>query len=84
MLHIHSVRIFEECEESLRKNLQTDKAFVFNQMTYRDFFAKNISVYAIVGKNGSGKSTLLEIMFRMVNNLSYVLLHHDARGQILF
>lgn len=80
MLHIHSVRIFEECEESLRKNLQTDKAFVFNQMAYRDFFAKNISVYAIVGKNGSGKSTLLEIMFRMVNNLSYVLLHHIQRA----
>lgn len=80
MLHIHSIRIFEECEESLRKNLQTDKAFVFNQMAYGDFFAKNISVSAIVGKNGSGKSTLLEMMFRMVNNLSYVLLHDIQRA----
>lgn len=80
MLHIHSIRIFEDCEESLRKNLQTDKAFVFNQMAYGDFFAKNISVSAIVGKNGSGKSTFLEMIFRMVNNLSYVLLHDIQRA----
>jgi energy-coupling factor transporter ATP-binding protein EcfA2 len=49
-------------------------------MDYEDFFAKNISVYAIVGKNGSGKSTLLEMIFRMVNNLSYVLLHDIERA----
>lgn len=80
MLYIHSIRIFEECETHLRKNLQTDGPFVFRKNEYEDFFAKNISVYAIVGKNGSGKSTLLEIMFRMVNNLSYVLLHDIQRA----
>ena len=80
MLHIHSIIIFEDCEESLRKNLQTDKAFVFKEIEYRDFFAKNISIHAIVGKNGSGKSTLLEMIFRMVNNLSYVLLHDIQRA----
>lgn len=80
MFYIHSIRVFEECEESLRKNLQTDKAFVFENTRYEDFFAKNISVHAIVGKNGSGKSTLLEMMFRMLNNLSYVLLHDIQRA----
>lgn len=80
MLHIQSLRIFPECEERLRKNLQTDKAIVFEKMEYGDFFAKNISMFAIVGKNGSGKSTLLEMVFRMVNNLSYVLLHDIRRA----
>lgn len=80
MLHIQSLRIYPDCEESLRKNLQTDKAIVFEKMEYGDFFAKNISVFAIVGKNGSGKSTLLEMIFRMVNNLSYVLLHDIERA----
>lgn len=80
MMYIHSIRVFEECEECLRKNLQTDKAFVFEKMAYEDFYPKNISVFAIVGKNGSGKSTLLEMMFRMVNNLSYVLLHDIRRA----
>lgn len=79
MLHINSISVFKECDENLRKNLQTDKAFVFEKTAYEDFFAKNISLYAIVGKNGSGKSTILELMFRMVNNLSYVLLHDIQR-----
>lgn len=80
MLYIHSIMIFKDCEERLRKNLQTEKPFVFENNKYEDFFAKNISVCAIVGKNGSGKSTLLEMMFRMVNNLSYVLLHDIQRA----
>lgn len=79
MLYIKSITIFADCDENLRKNLQTDKAFVFEKTTYEEFFAKNISVYAIVGKNGSGKSTILELMFRMVNNLSYVLLNNIQR-----
>jgi predicted ATPase len=35
-----------------------------------DFFGKNITVSAIVGKNGSGKSSLLELIYRMVYNIS--------------
>ena len=80
MFHILAIRVFPECDGRLRKNLQTDKAFVFQEPVCEDFFARNISLHAIVGKNGSGKSSLLELMFRMVNNLSYVLLHDIERA----
>ena len=80
MFHIYSIRIYKECDWNLRKNLQTEKAFEFQKPAYEDFFAKNISLHAIVGKNGSGKSSLLELIFRMVNNLSYVLLHNIQRA----
>lgn len=79
MFHILSIRIFPECSPNLKKNLQTDKAFVFEKPIYEDFFAKNIALHAIVGKNGSGKSSLLELIFRMVNNLGYVLLYGIQR-----
>jgi AAA15 family ATPase/GTPase len=70
MFHIYSIRIYKECDGNLRKNLQTEKAFEFQKPAYEDFFAKNISLHAIVGKNGSGKSSLLELIFRMANNLT--------------
>lgn len=73
MFRIKSIRVFPETDERIRKNLQTDNAFVFDSSLEEDFFGKNIAVYAIVGKNGSGKSTLFEIIFRLVNNLAYVM-----------
>lgn len=33
-----------------------------------------ISVSSVVGQNGSGKTTLLELMFRIINNFSYIVL----------
>lgn len=38
-----------------------------------DFFGKNISVQALVGKNGSGKSTILDLVYRVLNNVGYVI-----------
>lgn len=80
MFHISEIYVFDDCEQSLRKNLQTDLPYRFERMVQPDFFARSISVNAIVGKNGSGKSTLLEIVFRLINNLGYVLLYHIQRS----
>ena len=80
MFYINAIQVFKECDKNLRKNLQTERAFEFQKPIFEDFFAKNISLHAIVGKNGSGKSTMLEIIFRIVNNLSYVLLHDIQRS----
>ena len=39
----------------------------------RDFYGTNITFHAIVGENGSGKSSLLELMYRVINNFSFML-----------
>lgn len=39
----------------------------------KDFYGHNISIQAIVGQNGSGKSSILELMYRMINNFSFML-----------
>jgi hypothetical protein len=41
---------------------------------YNDFFAKNISISAIVGKNGSGKTSVIDFILRIINNLTERLL----------
>uniref|UniRef100_UPI0040252D5E AAA family ATPase n=1 Tax=Candidatus Cryptobacteroides bacterium TaxID=3085639 RepID=UPI0040252D5E len=40
-----------------------------------------ISVSSIVGQNGSGKTTLLELMFRIINNFSCILLDKKQTAQ---
>jgi hypothetical protein len=45
-----------------------------------DFFGKNITVSAIVGKNGSGKTSVLDLMIRIINNFTYFLVKDLPRN----
>ena len=78
--NIDYIKVFPETSSRIRKNLKVNYEYSFQEALSPDFFARNISVHAIVGKNGSGKSTLLEVMFRLVNNFSYVLLRDIPRN----
>lgn len=68
----------DRCKLSLRKVLKP-REYVFTGDLPIDFFGKNISISAIVGKNGAGKSSLLELMFRMINNFSCCLFSGSVR-----
>ena len=53
----------------------SDNGMVINPQSKmpKDFFGKNISIQAIVGQNGSGKSSILELIYRLINNFSFML-----------
>lgn len=71
------VKVYPITDINIRKILLPG-TFVFDKSTHNDvmddFWGKNISIHAIVGKNGSGKSTLFDIILILINNLSYYVL----------
>lgn len=79
---VTSVTILKGCTDLIKKNLKPD-TYYFNMWKddnngfYKEFFGKNISVQAIVGKNGSGKSSLMDMIIRIVNNFGYMVFHRQ-------
>lgn len=61
------------------KNLHIDTDYPIEHKVDKDFFAPNICISAIVGQNGAGKSSLLDMIFRVINNLSYCLFSRVER-----
>lgn len=63
---------------------QLDKKRIINNLYRAEGLNIKVSVSGIVGMNGSGKSTLLDVVFRVVNNLAYMMLynvgHEDGRS----
>lgn len=68
--------LFNQLHKIENNTLKQNKDYPLND----DFFSKNINISAIVGKNGSGKSSLLELMFRMINNLTFWLVKKQQRN----
>jgi len=66
----------------LYKSVCTDSKHSISEKNFAQF---NLSFSCIVGPNGSGKSTLLEILFRIINNFSYAILHAlNEQGDMKF
>ncbi len=61
---LNDAYIYDEKKQTIIENFDVVKPLP------NDFFEKNISISAIVGKNGSGKSSLLDMIYRIINNFS--------------
>lgn len=81
-----ALRIWDDCAQKKclkpdtyffndRLMMSEDGTIVINPQSKipKDFFGKNISIQAIVGQNGSGKSSILELIYRLINNFSFML-----------
>ena len=77
MFTLTNIRFYEGCKYMKNLHLETD--YPIEHKLDKDFFAPNICISAIVGQNGAGKSSLLDMIFRVVNNLSYCLFSRIER-----
>lgn len=65
----------------LYKPSEDNESLVPNEKSeFRDFYGRNISVSAIVGKNGSGKSSILEIIYKLAYN--FFIIKNDLRKEL--
>ena len=52
-----------------------------------DFYGANINIQAIVGQNGCGKSSILELLYRIINNFTFMLelgMYRNSYAEQLF
>lgn len=52
-----------------------------------DLYGANIHIQALVGQNGSGKSSILELLYRIINNFTFMLelgMHRNNSAEQLF
>lgn len=52
-----------------------------------DFYGPNINIQAVVGQNGSGKSSILELLYRIINNFTFMLelgMYRNSSAEKLF
>ena len=71
--YLNSITIEENCKEELCRGLYPGTFRLSKKMPF-EMYGKNISVCAIVGENGAGKSSLLDILYRIINNFSYLVI----------
>lgn len=83
-----AVRLYDDKNQNVRKVLK-DEWYLLNNWyvlkdnelvknddeltSHRHLYGRNVTVQAVVGKNGSGKSSLLELIYRLFNNLSFII-----------
>lgn len=82
---ICAIRIWDDCAQKkclqeglyffndLLKDVNGDIKLNNDSLVPKDFYGHNISIQAIVGQNGSGKSSILELIYRIINNFSFML-----------
>ena len=71
--YLKSITIYDQCDEALMKTLQPGTYKLSERFPF-NLYGENISVCAIVGENGAGKSSLLDILYRIINNFSYLVI----------
>ena len=92
---ISALRIDPQCKTELRKVLK-DEIYMFNKRCcitadkrivlntdYKseyNVYGSKICINTIVGMNGSGKSSILEMIYRIINNFSSLLVRDTRRG----
>lgn len=79
MFTIKYLKFYEGCQ--FLKNLKVGVEYNLEHKLSPNFFRNNVCVTAIVGKNGSGKSSLIDMIFRIMNNLSYCLYRNIEKGE---
>lgn len=76
--YIKSITVGERCNKTLYKILHHETYKLAEELSY-DWYGKNISISAVVGENGAGKSSLLDILYRVINNFSYLVIAKNKK-----